>query len=462
MANSMLTMPYMTSLLHQAKTRYTITDKSTGEVLGYAFMIVDGQVMLEQVQMVPWHAQDDDLDRDLNYHQSTFKTLDDDDSTRVKGRLSSDLDISQDSSINATEDEVFSSPGNIPHKIKPVSHVDKNANNFKTGFVSTKEEYVVSPWSNSSSSSSSPFPPPCILSPIFPSALTSVTQSLAAQIAAKIMSEATGDTVEGSIKHEQDIKVEALNADDVASAEPGKGKCKADLVPAKKMYFEKTEIAGKNIGKYRSFYSEVAESQAADKFRPRNMRKVRCLLCTDGRILSIGNFGEHCKAYHEPPVECTSCGGEFRAKKIGNHMKMCGKEVAKKPDKLISLQGDSEVSTNQDPIMTSESVNSFHHKALTVGDCSNDAFSSSVAVQEVSGGEEKISFTLSSATVKGICYKVELRKGSKIKKAMKKFGKKFKVDPKKLKFTLGGKVMTGKELAGRLEGRHIVVWGEFK
>merc|ERR1719470_541903 len=188
------------------------------------------------------------------------------------------------------------------------------------------------------------------------------------------------------MKVEEDIKVEDSNADDVTSAEAlghevvNKRKSEAELVPVKKMYFEKTETAGKVVGKYRSFYSEVAESQAADKFRPKNIRKVRCLLCTDGRILSIGNFGEHCKAYHEPPVKCTSCGREFRAKKIGNHMKMCGKEVVK----LKSLQGDSEVSTNQDHIMTSESVNSFHHKALTVGDSSKDDISSSVALQEVS------------------------------------------------------------------------------
>ena len=51
------------------------------------------------------------------------------------------------------------------------------------------------------------------------------------------------------------------------------------------MYFEKTATAVKGIGKYKTFYSEVAESQPADKFKPRNMRKVRCLLCTDGRTL---------------------------------------------------------------------------------------------------------------------------------------------------------------------------------
>ena len=126
------------------------------------------------------------------------------------------------------------------------------------------------------------------------------------------------------------------------------------------------------------------------------------------------------------------------------------------------------MSTIQDPILTPESGSSLHHGALTVGDSktisasSKDDISSSVVVKKVSGGEEKVSFTLSSATVKGISYKVELRRGSKIKKAMKKFGKKFKVVPKEFKFTLCGKRLTGKELAGMLESRNIVVWGELK
>jgi len=459
----------MTSLLQQAKTRYTITDKSTGEVLGFAFMIVKGEVMLDQVQMVPWHTQDDDLDRDLDYHQPMTKVVDDDDvGAEVKGRLASDLDISQDSSINATEEEVFSSPDNLEHNIKTVSHVDKNANNLKARFVHVKKEYEVSPWSNSSSSSS--LSPPAFLSPIFPSALTSVTQSLAAQIAAKIVLGASEDTVRNEIKNEQDIKVEDTNDDDAGSTEAlgqgvaGKRNCEAELIPGKKMCFEKTATTGKGIGKYRTFYSEVAESQPVDKFKPRNLRKVRCLLCTDGRLLSIGNFGEHCKAFHEPPVKCDNCGGEFKPKKIGIHMKKCAKEESK-PEKFISLHGVTDVSTIQCPILTSESGNTFHHgtgensKAIFA---SKDDLSSSVAAKEVSGEEEKVSFTISSATVKGIKYKVELSKGSKMKKAMKKFGKKFKVDPKECKFTLGGEELTGKEVAGRLEGRQIVVWGEVK
>jgi hypothetical protein len=467
MANSMLTMPYMTSLLHQAKTHYTLTDKSTGEVLGYAFMIVDDQVMLEHVQMVPWHAKGDDPEGEHDHQPPSMAA--EDCCTIVEGRLASDLDISQDSSTNGTEEEVFSSPGTLYPEIKTLPHVDINANTFKSSpiFVSVKEEYEVSSWSNSSSSSS----PQGFLSPIFPTALTSVTQSLAAQIAAKIVGEANEDIGDGHINDEEDIKVggsitKAVSAAvcDIAS----KRKCESDLVPAKKVYLEKTATAGKGIGKYKKFYSEVPESQPADnRFKPRNMRKVRCLLCTDGRILSIGNFGEHCKSFHEPPVKCTSCGEEVRARSFSIHKKKCIKEVPE-PDKSLSHDGDPEVNTIQDPSLTSESGNSLHHRALSVGDSktisasSKDDSSSSMVVKKLSGGEEKVSFLLSSATMKGISYKVELRRGSKIKKAMKKFGKKFKVVPKEVKFTLGGKELTGKELAGRLEGRNIVVWGELK
>ena len=466
MANSMLTMPYMTSLLHQAKTHYTLTDKSTGEVLGYAFMIVDDQVILDQVQMVPWHAQGDDHEGEHD-HQPPSKAVDEDVGTIVEGRLASDLDISQDSSINGTEEEVFSSPGTLYPDIKTVSHVDINANNLKTSasFVTAKEEYEVSSWSNSSSSSS----PPGFLSPVFPTALTSVTQSLAAQIAAKIVGEATEDIGDGYINDKEDIKVGGNITKAVSTAVcdiAGKRKCEADLVPAKRVYFEKTATAGKGIGKYKTFYSEVVETQPADnKFKPRNMRKVRCLLCTDGRILSIGNFGEHCKSFHEPPVKCDSCGGEFRAKRFSTHKKKCIKELPES-DKSVSLDEDHEVSSIQDPILTQESSNNLHHGAVgdtkTISASSKDDISSFVVVKKVSGGEKKVSFTLSSATMKGISYKVKLRKGCKIKKAMKKFGKKFKVVPKELKFTLSGKGLTGKELAGRLKGRNIVVWGELK
>ena len=75
--------------------------------------------------------------------------------------------------------------------------------------------------------------------------------------------------------------------------------------------------------------------------------------------------------------------------------------------------------------------------------------------------EDKFTFTLSSSSVEGCRVKIRLRKGAKIKKAMKKFGKKFDISRKELKFVLGGEVLSGEELVNGLEGREIVVAGKF-
>ena len=48
-------------------------------------------------------------------------------------------------------------------------------------------------------------------------------------------------------------------------------------------------------------------------------RKVRCLLCGDGTIVTYGNFGQHVKALHLPPVICEICQKEFNAVRIVNH-----------------------------------------------------------------------------------------------------------------------------------------------
>ena len=75
--------------------------------------------------------------------------------------------------------------------------------------------------------------------------------------------------------------------------------------------------------------------------------------------------------------------------------------------------------------------------------------------------EDKLTFILSSASVEGVCIKIRLKKGAKIKKAMKKFGKKFNISRKELKFMLGGEPLSGEELVDGLEGREIVVAGKF-
>ena len=153
-------------------------------------------------------------------------------------------------------------------------------------------------------------------------------------------------------------------------------------------------------------------------------------------------------------------------------------------DKVLRQNADPEPSPIQDSVVTlfppihiiSSSAGFVKDASPSFGS-SKDYLSSSVeshptshsspvlpkgCTEERSGGGDGVTFTLSSATVEGVSVKISIMKGSKIKKAMKKFGKKLNVDSKGLKFTLGGQELRGKELAGDLEGRKIVVWGDLK
>ena len=95
MANSMLAMPYMTILLDQAKTRYTITNKSTGEVIGFAFMLVEDEVTPDHIQLLLWHAHGDDHGKEQVQQQPPNRGV--------------DLDIREDSSVNKTVEDTMAS-----------------------------------------------------------------------------------------------------------------------------------------------------------------------------------------------------------------------------------------------------------------------------------------------------------------------------------------------------------------
>ena len=70
-----------------------------------------------------------------------------------------------------------------------------------------------------------------------------------------------------------------------------------------------------------------------------------------------------------------------------------------------------------------------------------------------------IYLTMTSATVKGVSLKMGLKKGSKIKLAMRKFGNRFKVPWTQLNFFRGDTELTGRELVGNLDGTNIKVCG---
>ena len=66
---------------------------------------------------------------------------------------------------------------------------------------------------------------------------------------------------------------------------------------------------------------------------------------------------------------------------------------------------------------------------------------------------------MTSGSVKGVSLKMGLKKGSKIKPAMRKFVKRFKVPWTHLNFFLGDTELTGREMADDLDGTNIKVCG---
>jgi len=81
--------------------------------------------------------------------------------------------------------------------------------------------------------------------------------------------------------------------------------------------------------KYECFLEEVESGKKLKtlKWKEKRYRKVRCLLCGDGTIVTYGNFARHVKIFHEPPVICEICHTEFNGVMIVNHMRKWHKEV---------------------------------------------------------------------------------------------------------------------------------------
>ena len=72
---------------------------------------------------------------------------------------------------------------------------------------------------------------------------------------------------------------------------------------------------------------------------------------------------------------------------------------------------------------------------------------------------DSVNLTLTSATCEGVSIKIRVGKKIKMRKVMKKFGQKFNVDYKVLKFLLGGRELGGEELVRDLNESQIDVWG---
>eukprot|EP00092_Neocalanus_flemingeri_P041658 GFUD01045370.1.p1 GENE.GFUD01045370.1~~GFUD01045370.1.p1 ORF type:complete len:210 (+),score=51.85 GFUD01045370.1:1006-1635(+) len=204
-----------------------------------------------------------------------------------------------------------------------------------------------------------------------------------------------------------------------------------------------------------------------------------------GDDLLYGNFGRHFRAFHEPLVNCETCGKEFNAVRIKDHMKKCvrqnfefgetsqscdfkvdhvkPKQVAPPTSKPIHVHCPN----HQDAVISkSLSVSA----AKTSSSKSKDNLSShptyatslvsSLSSVQPSVLEGYTTLTMISATVQGVSLKVAVKEEARVRKVMKKFGVKFNADIKAFKFMQGSSELTGDELVSELEGSIIHVNGE--
>eukprot|EP00092_Neocalanus_flemingeri_P017465 GFUD01018893.1.p1 GENE.GFUD01018893.1~~GFUD01018893.1.p1 ORF type:complete len:350 (+),score=83.43 GFUD01018893.1:54-1103(+) len=333
----MFNKPGLANLIHQSKSQHTIKDKSTGQVLGYAVMITDQAVSAEQVQLVPWLEGVQHPPLGGGVQQLAGRGPDD-----VQGILESDLDLSQDSSINETMEEDLSSQAN--------DEVELQENLSQTNDYHASSDAVsdMSQTSINSSVSTSPPPvvlpvhqPPLLVLPASPSApvgtsestfgilnpvsspsasnstkpivlteMKTLAYSLASDIAAKLRGNIPEHSRSGSAQQSSEMKGKRSPDENVAITKKEKVPQQlADNVDDDKRVF----LPGMQ-GRYDAFYEDAFE-EGVD----RNHRRVKCLLCGDGRLLSLGNFNRHIRTIHEPPVKCDTCGMEFSGEQIKVH-----------------------------------------------------------------------------------------------------------------------------------------------
>jgi len=486
MANSMLATSYMTTLLDQAKTRYTITDKSTGEVLGFAFMLEDAKVTPDQVQLLPWHAHGIYDGKEEVHQQPPNRGVDE--CTLTAESLASDLDISEDSTINITaEATIASSCGSVHVKVNDDDmKIDFNANITQSspGTEPAVDDHKSKvPRSIISSNLLSKTPTGLLTAPT----LQSLTQSFAAQIVAQLKREVSMNETNEGVVHKNEVQMagesitDSENLDELGKVAVSKKRKSEDGMepPSKSAQF--------GPGKYTSFYTYAGVDQPEN----RKLKRVRCLLCPGEKTLAFGNFGEHVKGSHMPPVKCTVCGVEYSGATIKRHRKICipksnrksmecnkGKEdvedvhTADSPETptiatlwpvfLPSQLGAAAETCNSSEASVNGSTTKFDG-LIEERDTTSVCLPGCEGLSEgkvKSTDRDKVTFIMTSATVEGVRVKIGLKKGAKIKKAMKKYGKKFNISRKALQFKLCGEQLSGEELVGDLEGRDIVVVGK--
>jgi len=397
----------------KARNQFAIRHKITDEMLGYALLLPDISMEDCQLKLVPW--QDDDLhtsDPDLTVQDpkaavfpiipaANLETL-----PVLEGNLSLSVS-SEDGSRNAT----LTSDSALEHL--PAKQSDFNASISLTKAPTSGPE---------------PRMDLVCASPSLSSASETSTLSIKSSYIPVVSKESPFSTV--VVK---DIKDRVVDGTETRS-EKGGFEFKSQFVS------ERESVRGV-AGKYDKFVQFVHDGKRYDVERKK--RKVICLLC--GAEYAYGNIGRHIQSFHEDPVVCEICHIQFNAKRsLSDHKK-----------KVHEKQWMEETNNN----IKSKSVKVMHQVSPppTTG---KDGEKSIPVPTSVKMSGKLVTIAMSSDTVKGVRLTMGLEKDAKIKKAMRKFGNRFKVDYKSLKFFQGSTELTGREIVGDMNGSEVIVFGE--
>jgi len=266
----------MKEVLEKSKTAtvYTITDKLSGQTLGYAFMLSDSSVSLDQVQLLPWQAPQSrgEIPPDRE-GESGNRDL-------APGSLASDLNISDDSSANSTVEEGLSVSGQEILDVSNGSRVNNCNDVTEATQIDVDDDTKLSANDNNNWNSTA--------SPVLNSGTSnkSLAQTFAVEIASKLAAEKRAAS--------RNVGPSVMDNDSF-----GSNKSSRELL-VKRKYDQ--SVPGKfypgNQSRYAEFFTDVGVSQPKDY---RRGRLVRCLLC--GKEIGSHHFGRHLRVIHEPSVE---------------------------------------------------------------------------------------------------------------------------------------------------------------
>lgn len=476
----------------QARIQFAVRHKTSGQLLGYALLLPGVHTEDSLVKLVPWH--DDDL-----HTTDAALAVGQDKSPFSHSRLTNlnqNLNLSsasEESSMNNTLTSQCASD-------LPASQAEFNASvSLAKLSTSTPEQMPCLSTSLTSMSSavSSGFSPPArsvtiskiglsVISSPFPTVPTvSLSSVREDNNVDKCSGMQEGNAIKCSVpkrKNSDSCEIEKDSMNDSDSD------CNPKTIKLDENENPKVECGDNFLpGAVRRY--DVFIEDINPELKLKDNKKVRCLLCGDGKVMTYGNMGRHIKRFHEPPVVCEICHKEFNVIQIEEHMARWHKEediekssdIRKSDVNKLDLKPRKElVSPLMPPLKSSTQVIKNSNTPMQAGSAHilpvkldqsrslapSDGSSFDSLLQPSSHGQanllagDYVALTMTSASDKGVFLKMGLDKGVRVKKAMKIFGKKFNTEYRSLKFFLGNTELTGGEVVADLECSEISVFGD--